>query len=540
MTRAALSLFGLVVWAGLSVPALGQGAGESPGESQGQATVEAPMSAIDWLSESLNAASPAPVPTGQAASQTATLSAPLNEPPVSGSTVSQIAIGPIGGTSADAIGILSPQLTGLPRTLWGASKTQDLTRRIAQERPDMLPALQGLLQKVLLAELDPPAGSSGEAVFLARVDKLLDMGALDQAYALLERAGALSPEITRRWFDVALLIGQEDKLCEIMLDSPDLTPTYTARVFCMARAEDWDGAVLMLNNARALGLVDAAEDDLLAWFLDPELFDGEPYLPLPDPLTPLKFRLFEAIGQPISTASLPLAFVQSDLRDNTGWKAQLAAGERLARTGAVSDNQLLGLYTERKAAASGGVWDRVMVVQALELALKSKRKAEIAEVLPQVWQALSYAEVEVPISRIHGAELARMRLGGAAGDIAYRMGLLTDEYEIIARDYAVSGEMAQFLAGVAQGALAGVTPPSEAARAVADGFGATTTPARFQPLIEGDRLGEAILSALTLFTTGARGDFGKVSDAIALLRAVGLEGTARRASLEYLILDRRG
>jgi hypothetical protein len=339
---------------------------------------------------------------------------------------------------------------------------------------------------------------------------------------------------------VALLIGQEDKLCDIMQDSPDLTPTYTARVFCMARDEQWDAAVLMLNNARALGLVSDAEDALLARFLDPELFEGEPNLPAPDPITPLNFRLFEAIGEPISTANLPLAFAQSDLRASSGWKAQLVAGERLARTGAVSDNQLLGLYTERKAAASGGVWDRVDVVQALETALKSKRKSDIQDVLPNLWEALSFAEVEVPISRIHGAELARMRLGGEAGGIAFRMGLLTEDYEIIARDYALRGDMERFLASVAQGQTQTVPAPSEAARAVADGFGATHAPERLAALVESDKLGEAILSALTLFTTGTRGDLGKVSDAIALLRSVGLEGTARRASLEYLILDRRG
>ena len=54
-----------------------------------------------------------------------------------------------------------------------------------------------------------------------------------------------------------------------------------------------------------------------------------------------------------------VAFAQADMRDNTGWKAQLEAAERLARNGVLDPNQLLGLYTEEKAAASGGVWDRV-------------------------------------------------------------------------------------------------------------------------------------------------------------------------------------
>lgn len=515
MTSARRGSLVVALWAGLSGAALGQ---------------DTPMSAIDWLSESLE-------------TQTSASQAPdviRNEPPVTGGVVAAVEVAPLGLSDFGAIGLLSPQRTGLPADFWGDSNPKDITRKIADERPDMLPALQALLQKILLAELDPPALGGSEDVFLARVDKLLEMGALDQAYALLERAGPLSPEIVRRWFDVALLIDQENALCDIMQKSPDLSPTYTARVFCMARAEDWDGAVLMLNNARALGLVSEDEDALLARFLDPELFEGEPPLPVPDPLTPLTFRLFEAIGEPIGTRGLPLAFAQSDLRASTGWKAQLAAGERLARTGAVSDNQLLGLYTSRRAAGSGGVWDRVDAVQALEKALAAQDKALVAEAIVPLWRELSLAEVEVPISHIHGASLARMRLPGKAGEIAFQMGLLTQDYEIIARDYPAPSPLNTFMAGLAAGLPEAADAPNEAALAVSEGFSQARPPERLAQMIDSNRLGEAILSALTLFTTGTRGDLDEVTDAIALLRAVGLEDTARRAALEYLILDRRG
>ena len=48
------------------------------------------------------------------------------------------------------------------------------------------------------------------------------------------------------------------------------------------------------------------------------------------------------------------------------------------------------------------------------------------------------------------------------------------------------------------------------------------------------------LRAMALFTSGSRGDLDEVTDALALLRHVGLEGTARQAAIEYLVLDRRG
>ncbi len=57
--------------------------------------------------------------------------------------------------------------------------------------------------------------------------------------------------------------------------------------------------------------------------------------------------------------------------------------------------------------------------------------------------------------------------------------------------------------------------------------------------MDSNRLGEAILRAILLFEEGRGGDFDGLADAIALLRMVGLEDTARRAALEFLLLEPR-
>lgn len=507
----------LALWPG---PALAQDAGT-------------PLSAINWLSDSVR--EPVAEPLGPATGDTAT---------GNGADVAEVTVKPLDETSGprpDAIGLLPPHVTGLPADLWGQSAPTDIVRRMAEDRADVLPGLQGLLLRILLAELDPPQGGpDGQSVFLARVDKLLEMGAVEQAHALLERAGAATPDIVRRWFDTALLLGQEDTVCKAIEDAPDLSPTYPARVFCLARAGDWDGAVLVMANARALGEITEDEDLLLARFLDPDLFEGEPLPEQPRPLTPLAFRLFEAIGEPIPTATLPRAFAQADLRSNIGWKAQVEAGERLARTGAVTDNQLIGLYTRREPAASGGVWERVRLVQELDAALSERDVGALNTLLPKVWSALIEAETEVPISRVYGPALAALDLSGEAARIAFRMGLLTDRYEAIALEAEPTDPMDAFLAGVAQGNVTDLTPPDAEARAVADGFMARQVPDRFVDLVTGDRLGEAILSAISHFTTGTRGDYDELADALALFRSVGLEDVARRAALDFLILERRG
>jgi hypothetical protein len=48
--------------------------------------------------------------------------------------------------------------------------------------------------------------------------------------------------------------------------------------------------------------------------------------------------------------------------------------------------------------------------------------------------------------------------------------------------------------------------------------------------------GAALLRVLALFTSGAKGNYGDLRDAVAILRMLGFETVARRAALELLIL----
>jgi hypothetical protein len=208
---------------------------------------------------------------------------------------------------------------------------------VTRADPVGLPALQALLNTVLLAEALPPADSGQEGrLLMARVDKLLAVGALEQAQALLEATlPARTPELFRRNFDVALLTGHEDRACSALAAAPDLAPTLPTRVFCMARAGDWAAAALTLRTAQALGHITETEDQLLIRFLDAEAYEDDPAPPPPKPVSPLIWQLYDAIGEPLPTATLPLAFAHADLSERAGWKAQTEAAERLARAGAV-------------------------------------------------------------------------------------------------------------------------------------------------------------------------------------------------------------
>lgn len=484
-----------------------------------------PLSVIDWLSQQSGGGA-GPV---------------LLEPPVAETAAGpEITVSPLDDL-ARSVGLVPGSVTGLPPELWEKSRVDDLTRLIDAAPVIGNPAMQALLYSLLLTEARAPDAPGAEAALLsARLDRLMELGAVDPAQSLAGLAGPeTDPALFARWFDALLLTGDEDQGCAVLAQAPHLSPGQAARIFCQVRRGDWSTAALTLEVAHALELLPPDELRLLDRFLSPEMFEGLPPLPRPDHPDPLSFRLFEAIGERLPTAPLPRAFATADLRDVAGWKAQIEAAERLVRSGALTPNMLLGLYTQRAPAASGGVWDRVAALQRFETALQSGSVEAVEKTLPPVWRAMQSERLEVPFAALFGEALAGVALQDpTARALAFRIRLLSPQYEAAARDAPDDDPRTTFLAALARGIPGLLPPPDAQARAIADGFASDATPpARLREALDQGRLGEVILEAMRLFDRGARGNLDDLTRALATLRAVGLEDSARRAALQLMLLE---
>jgi len=488
------------------------------------AAQQQPLSAIEWLNDPVPLAAPR-LPLGQ-------------EPPVAPTVmVPDVSVMPLGESRPDGVGLLPAGVTGLPATLWAASSETTLIDLWSGISHEPLPAVQALYYTLLLSEADAPEGDDGRFLRV-RVERLAMLGAVEPAIALLERAGPAEPALFAPWFDLTLLSGGEGRACNALRRQPELSPGHAARIYCAARAGDWNTATVIFEVSRALGLLSAPVARLLDQFLHPGLAEGGVPLAPPRSPSPLEFRLHEAVGASLPTHSLPRAFAVADLRSVAGWKAKLEAAERLARTGAVSPNRLLGLYTERSPAASGGVWDRVAAIQALDSALGNADPTRIAQALPAAWDAMQSVRLEVPFAQLFSARLEDFDLPSDSAGLAWEIGLLSDGYETVAMRPG-SGREARFLAGVAHG-----EPPLELAentleRAVGDAFATTRAAPADRALLEQGRLGEAILRAANRLDAAGRGDGAAIVSGLTTLRAVGLEDSARRSALQLLLLDRR-
>ena len=492
-------------------------------------TAETPLSAIDWLDE--QRLGPATEPSQK---QTKPVEPPVslsgNRPDIEVSTLNEI--------QSDSVGLLPPSVTGFPLTMWHNSSTIDLVTLLNSVPVSHNPAIQSLTLRVLLAEGDAPSDSEGKfAFFAARLKKLIDYGAIDPALALVERAAPLPAPLVPLLFDLSLLSDTLQPACDQVLQLGPSYPHDDARIYCLARRGDWLTATLMLEATSALGTISARKTALIHLFLENQAYDTLALqLPPSTAPTPLEFRLYEAIGEPLAATSLPRAFAVSDLSGEHGWKAQLQAAERLIEFGALGDNRFLGIYTDNEPAASGGIWDRISAVQKLDKALLDENNPAIGLHLIEAWNLLGATQLAPTISRIFSARLLSADLNEDAAQLAGKIALLSPSYETAAAMISPKSDQDAFLVSIAKGDFSDYSPKSEFEKTIQDAFDDPRVPYSVNQLMGQGKLGEVILNAMIQFEKGAEGDLQDLLEALSTLRLIGLEDTARRATLALVLL----
>ena len=135
--------------------------------------VAQPLSAIDWLDQGRGLAAP---PFAEGALRLPSMvPPPLTEPPVVDSAqIPDVTVTPLEDAGLDAVGLLPSSVSGLPLSLWQGSRTSDLVALISEPGRLGLPAIQGLMYTLLLAEADAPPDAGRDSLLLqARVDALM-------------------------------------------------------------------------------------------------------------------------------------------------------------------------------------------------------------------------------------------------------------------------------------------------------------------------------------------------------------------------------
>lgn len=479
-----------------------------------------PLSAIDWFRQNLNEK----------------VESEPEVDPQEGVEPTEIAVSILAPATPDSVGLISNAVSGFAPTIWTHSSSGDLSTLLSEMSVPRVPALSIVLTRLMLTEAEGPQGPAGE--FLkARVDMLTRLGDVEPALALLERA---DPEIDdalfRQWSDLKLLHGEDRELCDRLAANPDLSPGYDYLVYCLSRSGDWPTAATTLLAAEVLGELEPEMVLLLTRYLDPEIFEGVPVDFDPNgQITPLQFRLMEGVGEPWPTDTLPLAYAHSDLRGLVGWRAQITAAERLARTGAVSENHLLGIYTANRPSASGGVWDRVASIQALEASIETGDVEDLELALEAAWATFEDVGLRFVVANLYGDQLVSVAWGSQdIAELAHEAALLSRSYEGVADQHWPTNHRQAFLDALAIGNVAGTTYAGVLPDAIRKGFSSPPS-TKYTELLSRDADGQALLEAISSVSAGRDSFPSDISDAIAVFRVLGLSDVARQFSLQLML-----
>lgn len=489
---------------------------------------EEPLSAIPWLSETL--ATPAR-PTRRITPQET-----QPEPAIS----PEIEVSVLPALAREGVGLLPSATTGLPINLWnGLSELR--VRGLISDIPVLgVPATRDLFARVLLARVLAPVGSGkGDSLLVARIDRLLEMGRLDAADALIKAAGPVTPEIFRRAFDIGLLTGTQDQVCETLLAEPGISPSRQAMVFCLSLSGQWKAANAMLEDATALGEISDENHGLLARFLDPDLFEDETPLRPTGQISAMEYLIREAISLPQpKTTSLPLAFRHLDLNGHAGLKRRILAAETLVAAGAQPSNVLFAAYRAGAPAASGGVWDRVAAIQNVDAAPKGQ---EWNVAMAEAYRALAPHGLVPALAEEYAGELGdddpgtetATPAGPQLSILQTLTGKLPNTHN---KSWPIPVQQAHAL-------TQNQIPPSTSARnqGIAAGLNGTFPQTAFadqlSELTRADKTGALILAALKLLGSASALDSDDLQAALAALVKADLTQDALKIAVETLVLE---
>ncbi len=453
-----------------------------------------PLSAIDWLTQDTRTPFQQVNPTD------------FEEPVATSIVTETITVTSLDDAVDDIAGLMPLDLARLPEALWSGANPDAMRAALADMPHDLLPAARDLLYRVVLAR-----APSDSQITAARVDTLLRFGAIQPAFAMYDAVAPDTAEGFGHFFDAALLTWQVSPACSLLAQTPSLSRRAADKVYCTARVGDWDTAVLQYFTHDALGDIPRPINKLLGGFLDPTLAEELEFAPVnAQAISPLEFRLRESVGAAVPTTGLPLKFVATDLQPAAGWRAQIEAAERLAASGALPAETLFEIYGLGKAAASGGVWERVRMVAALENARGAGDKVAMQSVLPDLWTSAQAAKLRLPFAQALADNLEFIRFTDDASQ-TIRQRILW-----LAQD---TGAIPDDLLNLA---------PKDTVTAITLAFDETLSP---RPVTA-----QAILQTLSNVRVAQDGDLNALQLALVGLRSLGFEAEARALAVQYLIL----
>ncbi len=440
--------------------------------------------------------------------------------------------------NVDAVGLIPSRVSGLPNNLWKDSKTDELVDKVARLSTDLVPEALELLYVLLLAEANPPKDSIGDGkLFLARIDKLIEFGALDHANVLMGRGGRSAKSFFDRRFAIALLTQTARTPCSEISADHSTSADYSQRIYCLVRLGDWKTANIVFEISRMLGEFSPLEEQIISIYLFPELAFSMAGIEFEE-LSPLSFRMLKDSGYSYSFQNDNNTFGYYLKDSNAPWQTRLAVHESLTKSLALPFETLLVAYAEGVPPASGGVWDRVMAIQALESALQFDRTEEIKNLFMEAYTHMNHAGLSVSFSKYFVPRVFNhlMEFGKIASD--FFVPVIISELSPNQRNLlAPMTREESFYVALKFGQFESAIPGTALQESILAGLTATSVEGPLGDLVSQGRIGEALLEVFGTLQNANQTPPGEIRSSLAALTVLGLQVQAREIALQIMVIE---
>ena len=314
-----------------------------------------PMSAIDWLEKK------------------------INDPPVFFTYPSEIDKNNdieiekivLPNISKNSIGIYPSIKIGINSDLWKNSNEIEISAILEKIKISDLYYLNRLLKRILLIESDPPIivddkKFSGTLFLRQRILKLIQMGALDDAEALILDANpTFDPNLIDLWSDISFLTHRFERFCNAVLKGYYNSLDPTNKIICLARSGDWNAAALSLATYSSINEIDSDHEKLLINYLDHEADLEIINNQICDKDKPTIIYLCNFSNINMQIPNYGVKFLYNNLGKGKSIRSRILASEELVKSGALNPSILFSTYKIKQPSTSGGVWARTKLVQEL-------------------------------------------------------------------------------------------------------------------------------------------------------------------------------
>ena len=283
----------------------------------------------------------------------------------------------------NSIGVIPAKITGIDPSLW-----KDVNETTLFNELNSLPELQfhsaqTFLKRIFISETNPPISSpknklSGKLYLITKLDKLIKIGALEEAETIIRQVDTIDSALFKRLVKISLLTGRVIHMCKQLRQNSNLSRDLAIRVICLSKLNDWDAAALILSSAASLNLVSKKREMLLLNYLDPDLEATKNHSHEEIRFDEIDFYLKNEVKEFRPRPTDEVKYLYATLINSSDPVNLILAAEELMIKKSITVSTLFDTYRTNNISGTKSFWSRMVAVKNLDRTLEKNNKQAVS------------------------------------------------------------------------------------------------------------------------------------------------------------------